>query len=250
MAERSLDGVSLAAHYTMSHPATAITLPAVNPPSSPFSNPDLISLPDLNAASAMSVTSITPFMMSASLPFDAKTGPSVGVDLTAGTLHAASTNPGTYTTVTTSVAGNLTLVLDEASSVPTAMATALAYAATYLDKIITNPIAVTLQVNASNLGSGILGEGGDSSYYMALSKVEQYIAKADPSVANYLYSTLPAGVYGRIQVSKAEAQAWGVPASYFANQYRSSSIAGSVAFNNASPGSLYYGTGIVNWTLR
>ncbi|GAA5263893.1 hypothetical protein ACOSOMT5_P0313 [Acidiphilium sp. MT5] len=244
MAESNLDGVSLAAHHTMSHPATAITLPAVNPPSSPFSNPDLISLPDLNAASAMSVTSITPFMMSASLPFDAKTGPSVGVDLTAGTLHAASTNPGTYTTVTTSVAGNLTLVLDEASSVPTAMATALAYAATYLDKIITNPIAVTLQVNASSLGSGILGEGSDHSYYMALSKVEQYIAKADPSVANYLPSTLPAGVYGRIQVSKAEAQAWGVPASYFANQGRSYGVAGSVAFNNASPGSLYYGTGI------
>lgn len=244
MAQSFHDGVSLSARSLFAHPTTAITMPSIDPSSFQFSNPGLISLPDLNPAAAINPVAMAPFMPSTTLLTDGRTAPSVGVDLTSGTLHAVNAASVTYTDVTTSVAGNLTLVLQEASSVPAAMATALSYAATYLDKVITNPIAITLQVNAASLGSNILGEGSDHSYYMSLSKVEHYIQTADPAVAKYFPASLPSGTYGKIQVYKAEAQAWGVSSTYFASQGRSYTVAGSTSFNNASPGSLYYGTGV------
>ena len=215
---------------------------------SSLTSPSLISLADLNAP----ITDFTNAGPNASqalipnaAPSDSKSIHNVGVNLATGTLRPESGATPTYTNVTTSVAGNLTLVLDESSSLPASMATALAYAATYLDKVITNPVAITLQVSAKNLGTGVLGEGADNSYYMSLAKVDKYITNADPSVASVLPTSLPTGVYGQIQVSVSEAKAWGVPASYFAGQRSSSyTVAGSLAFNNASAGSLYYGTGV------
>jgi len=138
------------------------------------------------------------------VPGDSKSIHNVGVNLATGTLRPESGATLTYTSVTTSVAGNLTLVLDESSALPASMANALAYAATYLDKVITNPVAITLQVGAKNLGTGVLGEGSDNSYYMSLAKVDKYIANADPSVASVLPTSLPSGVYGQIQVAELE----------------------------------------------
>ena len=233
------DGVSLGVHLT---PVTPSSLTSPN-----LINASLISLADLN-------TPITDFanagpnasqvLIPGAAPGDSKSIHNVGVNLATGTLRPETGVTPTYTNVTTSVAGNLTLVLDESSALPASMANALAYAATYLDKVITNPVAITLQVSAGSLGTGVLGEGSDHGYYMSLAKVDKYIANADPSIASMLPTSLPTGVYGQIQVAVSEAKAWGVPASYFASQGRNYTVAGSLIFNNASAGALYYGTGV------
>jgi hypothetical protein len=129
------------------------------------------------------------------------------------------------------------------ASFSNAASVALHYAAIYLGNLITDPIAVTIQANVSNLNSttttGILAYGSAEGYFENFKTIRQEIALHDPSVAKYLPTTLPSGVYTSIVASKSELQAWGL--GYGAPSY---SIGGSIVINTAYSSSFNYSTSI------
>jgi hypothetical protein len=223
------DGVSLPSLWTQTVPHHATHLQS----GITLSSPTLTALPSFAE---------TPFLIindPAPTPHDA-----IGVN---NILLAPSalTEPAKISEGTSQMAGHMTIdvVAAPGASFSNAASAALHYAAIYLGNLITDPIAVTIQANVSNLSStpslqGVLAFGSAKGYFENYKTVRNEIALHDPSVAKYLPKTLPSGVYGSMVASKSELQAWGI--SYTASY----SIGGSIVINTAYSSSFNYSTSI------
>ena len=145
------------------------------------------------------------------------------------------------------IAGHMTIdvVAAPGASFSNAASAALHYAAVYLGNLITDPIAVTIQANLSNLSgtpslAGALAYGSPEVYYQNFATVRSEMIQHDPALGTILPTSLPAGVNSSLVVSKAEMQAWGLgyTASY--------SIGGSIVINTAYASSFNYSTSITS----
>ncbi len=223
------DGVSLPSPLTqtgaphVTHLQSGITL----------SSPTITALPSFSE---------TPFLIindPAPTPHDA-----IGVN-TIALAPSALIEPPKISEGTSQIAGHMTIDVVAAPGVSfsSAARAALKYAAIYLGNLITDPIAVTIQANVSNLSStpslkGVLAYGSSQGYFENFNSVRTEIALHDPSVANYLPTSLPNGVYSSILASKSELKAWGIGYS------AATSIDGSIVINTAYSSSFDYSTGI------
>jgi hypothetical protein len=225
------DGVSLPSPLTQTvehhgtHLQSGITL----------SSPTLTALPSFSETPFLIINDPSP------TPHDA-----IGVN-NVSLAPPALTEPAKISEGTSQMAGHMTIdvVAAAGASFSNAASAALHYAAIYLGNLITDPIAVTIQANVSNLSStpslqGVLAFGSAKGYYENFKTVRNEIALHDPSVAKYLPTSLPSGVYTSMVASKSELQAWGI--SYTAAY----SIGGSIVINTAYSSSFNYSTSITS----
>ncbi len=228
------DGVSLPSPFTITRDAPSLTQTNIQTiPSISLSNPDFLAAPSFTEQ---------PFLLTAIAP----TGPHDAIGVNAVSVApSALTEPPKISQGTSQIAGHMTIdvVAAPGASFSNAASAALHYAAIYLGNLITDPIAVTIQANVSNLSStpslaGVLAYGSPNGYFESFATVRKQIALHDPSVAKYLPTTLPSGVYNSLQVSKAEIQAWGL------SYQPQSNIDGSIVINTAYSSSFNYSTSI------
>lgn len=228
------DGVSLPSPFTITMDAPALTQTNIQTiPAISLSNPDFLAAPSFTEQ---------PFLLTAIAP----TGPHDAIGVNAVSVApSALTEPPKISQGTSQIAGHMTIdvVAAPGASFSNAASAALHYAAIYLGNLITDPIAVTIQANVSNLSStpslkGVLAYGSPNGYFESFATVRKQIALHDPSVAKYLPTTLPSRVYNSLQVSKAEIQAWGL------SYQPQSNIGGSIVINTAYSSSFNYSTSI------
>jgi len=103
---------------------------------------------------------------------------------------------------------------------PSGFKSAMAYAAQYLDSLITNPITVNIQVGWGEIGgqpmqSGAIGEGEQDTWtVVSYSQLEGYLSansssSADATALAHLSTTDPTSGNG-FYISSAEEKAWGL----------------------------------------
>jgi hypothetical protein len=117
------------------------------------------------------------------------------------------------------------------TTIPVNMRNTMIEAANYLGSRINDPVTVT--IDAHGILSGLAG--GAAAWDSTL-PYDQFINELkihDPAAAKYFPATLPTGVYNSIQVSNAQAKAWGLQSS--------GGYVGKMGVNVNQP--FYYGSG-------
>ncbi len=234
------DGIVLPSLHTITHQAN------LTPPVS-LAAGGTITLPTLSAQNLTALTTPT-FAEAPLMTVGDSAAPRLHDEIGVNTVSrapAALSSPGKISQGYSQIAGHMTIdvVAAPGASFSNAASAALQYAAIYLGNLITDPIAVTIQANLSNLSgtpslAGALAYGSPEVYYQNFATVRSEMIQHDPGLATLLPTSLPASVNSRLVVSKAEMQAWGLgyTASY--------NIGGSIVINTAYASNFNYSTSI------
>jgi hypothetical protein len=175
-----------------------------------YTAPDIPAASSLTSVSAVSaITSLLPF--DTVLPIMTSDN---GVTLPAShdpLPPAVSTQPNSVQTHMSIVVYFAPVTNTSQTVIPINMRNTMIEAANYLASRLNDPITVTIAAHGilGGLAGGAAAWDSTLPYNSFLNELEIH----DPAAAKYFPTTLPTGVYNSIQVSNAEAKAWGLQSS-------------------------------------